>query len=88
MSESAPRTERKRRAGQPRKAPNLVLLEARIRAGLSRQDVGALAGVTSKQVGAIERGEVHNPRPATKTNIARAVKSDVIELFPLKAPRR
>jgi transcriptional regulator with XRE-family HTH domain len=78
MSQSEP----KRRAGHPRPKPNLALLEARIRAGLSRDVLGDLAGISGKQVGLIERGLARRPRPETLTGLAGALKEDVFVLFP------
>lgn len=72
-----------RRAGQPRPRPNLKLLEARMRAGMSREDVGRLAGISEKQVGLIERGVARHPRMKTVAGIAEAVHADVLDLFPI-----
>lgn len=72
----------RRTPGGSRPRPNLQLLEARIRAGLSRDDLGHLAGITGKQVGLIERGVARKSRPDTLTGIARALNEDVFELFP------
>lgn len=77
----------KRRAGQPRPRPNLKLLEARMRAGLSREEAGRLAGITGKQVGLIERGVVKHPWVTTAHALAEAVAVDVCELFPVRGRR-
>lgn len=52
-----------------------------MRAGLSREEVGRLAGITGKQVGLIERGVAKHPRMSTVAGIAEAVHTDVLELF-------
>lgn len=65
-----------------RPKPNLKLFEARIRAGLSRDELGDLAGITGKQVGLIERGVARHSRASTLTGLAAAVNGDVFELFP------
>lgn len=79
------RTAPKRRAGNPRARPNLDLLAARIRAGLSREDLGDLAGISEKQIGLIERGVARHSRPETLSGIARALEKDVFDLFPDRA---
>jgi transcriptional regulator with XRE-family HTH domain len=45
----------------------------RIEKGLSREDVARLAGLSTKQVGLIERGKVRRPREDTMLAVARAV---------------
>jgi transcriptional regulator with XRE-family HTH domain len=65
-----------------RPKPNVKLFEARVRAGLSREELGRLAGITGKQVGLIERGLARRSRETTVTGIADAVNADVFELFP------
>lgn len=80
MTQTGPR----QRAGQPRPKPNLALLEARLAAGLSRADLGALAGVTEKQIGLIERGLARDPRASTVASIATVLDRDVSEIFDLR----
>lgn len=75
-------TEPAKRAGASRGRPNLVMFEARIRAGWSRETLGALAGISAKQVGVIERGEARHSRPETLTAISAALGVDVFVLFP------
>ena len=80
MGQSVP----KRIPGASRPRPNLAMLEARIRAGLTREGLGELAGVTAKQVGLIERGVARRSKPETLVGIATALEADVFELFPEK----
>jgi DNA-binding XRE family transcriptional regulator len=75
-------TESIRRRVGSRPKPNLTLLEARIRQGLSREDLGLMAGISAKQVGLIERGVARRPRVSTLHGIARALEADLFELFP------
>lgn len=72
----------KRTPGGSRPKPNLALLEARIRHGLSRGELGTLSGVSGKQIGLIERGLVRRSRPATLKGVARALEADVFDIFP------
>jgi transcriptional regulator with XRE-family HTH domain len=51
----------------------MELLRMRIEKGLSREDVARLAGLSTKQVGLIERGKVRRPREDTMLAVARAV---------------
>lgn len=74
----------RRQPGGPRPRPNLALLEARIRAGLSRDDLGRLAGVSGKQIGLIERGVARKSRASTLAGISTALEQDVMALFPLR----
>lgn len=76
------RTAPKRRAGQSRPRPNLTLLEARIRADLSREDLGRMAGISAKQVRLIETGAARRSRVSTINALARALDRDVLALFP------
>lgn len=61
--------------------PNLELLKLRIQHGLSREDLGRLAGLSGKQVGLIERGLAVHSREANLKNLADALKVDVLDLF-------
>jgi transcriptional regulator with XRE-family HTH domain len=80
---TTPRTaEGKKRAGQPRTKPNMIMLKARIQKGLTRDALGQLAGLTEKQVGLIERGKVANPHIDTAVGLAEALEVDVLDLFP------
>lgn len=55
-----------------------------MRAGLSREETGRLAGITGKQVGLIERGVARHPRASTVAAIAEAVHCDVLDLFDMR----
>jgi transcriptional regulator with XRE-family HTH domain len=55
-----------------------------MRNGLSRDELGALAGVSAKQIGLIERGVAQRSRPATVVGIAKALEADLFELFPAR----
>lgn len=61
-----------------------------MKAHLSRQALGDMAGVSGKQVGLIERGKVHNPHIETVGNMANALSKvlgqqvDVLDIYPLK----
>lgn len=78
-SQTEPQT---RRAGASRGRPNLTLLQARIRAGMSRADLAHAAGLSEKQVGLIERGVAQHSRAETLAGIAAALDADVFDLFP------
>lgn len=57
----------------------------RIEKGLSRDDVARLAGISTKQVGLIERGKVKRPREDTMLAVARAVgATSPLDLFALE----
>lgn len=84
MSGTTPHRGTNRTPGGSRPAPNLILLEARIRAGLSREDLSRLTGLSRKQIAFIERGKSKNPHVSSKTRIATAVRADVLDLFPLR----
>lgn len=75
-------TEPKRRPGASRGRPNLALVQARIRAGMSREELARASGITAKQVGLIERGVAKRSRPGTLGGIASALDEDVFVLFP------
>jgi len=49
---------------------------------MSREELGAQAGLSYKQVRAIETGQVRRPREVTVTGIADALRVDLVELFP------
>jgi len=49
---------------------------------MSREDLGLAAGVSSKQIGLIERGIARKSRPATLVGIADALDRQVFDLFP------
>ena len=55
-----------------------------MRAGLSREEAGRLAGITGKQVGLIERGVARYPRAETVAALAEAVRADVTDIFNFK----
>lgn len=78
MTQTAP----PRKPGAARPRPNLTLLRARIERGLSRSELADMAGISSKQVGLIERGVARRSREETLKNIATALDSDVLALFP------
>lgn len=80
MERTAPTLIRKR-AGASRPAPNLELLKLRIQAGLSRDDLGRLAGLSAKQIGLIERGVAVHSREHNLKNIADALGVDVLTVF-------
>lgn len=71
-----------RRPGASRGRPNLALFQARMRAGLSRAELGDAAGITGKQVGLIERGVAKRSRAKTLEAIATALDADLFEVFP------
>lgn len=79
MERTAPR-----RAGTSRPKPNMEMLRKRIELGLSREDVGRMAGVTAKQVGLIERGVARRPREDTIAGIAQALEMSPLDLVDLK----
>lgn len=63
----------------------MELLKMRIEKGLSRDDVARLAGISTKQVGLIERGHVRRPREDTMLAVARAVgATSPLDLFALE----
>lgn len=80
LSQTAP----PRRPGGSRPRPNLALFDARMRAGLSREELGHLAGITGKQVGLIERGIARRSRPSTLAGLATALEKDVLDLFAVR----
>lgn len=53
-----------------------------MRSGLSRDELGALAGVSAKQIGLIERGLARRSRPATLVGVAKALEADLFAIFP------
>jgi transcriptional regulator with XRE-family HTH domain len=63
---------------------NKRLLEARIRAGLSRAELAERVGISEKQIGLIERGLVKFPREEAANAIAREVEVDLFDLFPIE----
>jgi transcriptional regulator with XRE-family HTH domain len=63
----------------------MELLRRRIERGLSREDVGRMAGVSTKTVGFIESGQTRRPREDTMLAIARALGAQSpLELFALE----
>lgn len=75
-------SEPSKRPGASRGKPNLKVLQARMRAGMSREGLGDAAGISAKQVGLIERGVARHSRPETLAGIAAALDADVFDLFP------
>jgi DNA-binding XRE family transcriptional regulator len=65
-------------------APNLELWRLRRNAGLSTNDLGALANTTGKTIRACERG--HIPHEEIQKNIAAVFRMTAVELFNAKAP--
>lgn len=55
-----------------------------MRAGLSREKLGELAGISEKQVGLIERGIAKHSRAETLAALAIAVDVDLCDLFDLR----
>lgn len=78
-------TKSSRQPGGKRPVPNLELLKARMQLGLSREEVGDMAGISGKQVGLIERGKARHSRFDTLANLAKAVDRDVLDLFPVSS---
>jgi transcriptional regulator with XRE-family HTH domain len=65
--------------------PNVELMRRRVEKGMSRQDVARMAGLSTKQLGLIERGKVRRPRETTMLAIARAVgAASPLDLFSLE----
>jgi transcriptional regulator with XRE-family HTH domain len=56
----------------------------RIEKGLSRDDVARLAGVSTKQIGLIERGRVRRPRERTMLAVASALGASPLDLFSIE----
>lgn len=87
-------TPTKRTPGGPRPVPNLTLLKLRMRAGLSRDELGELAGISEKQVGLIERGIATHSRADTLANLTAALSArlnediDQFDVFPIRRPGR
>jgi DNA-binding XRE family transcriptional regulator len=82
-------TPNKRAPGGPRPVPNLTLLKLRMQAGLSREDLGHMAGISGKQVGLIERGLATHSRASTHADLTAALAAalnkdvDQLEVFPI-----
>lgn len=74
-------SKRTRTPGGTRPRPNLELLKLRIQQGLSREELGRLAGLSGKQIGLIERGVAVHSREHNLKNVADALGVDVLELF-------
>lgn len=70
-----------RRAGSSRPKPNMEMLRRRIELGLSRDDLGRLAGVSAKQIGLIERGVATHSREHTLAGIAGALNAKPQDIF-------
>lgn len=62
-------------------AENVVA--ARKALGLTQVELAAECDVTQQNISGIERGD-HSPSDALKVRLARALKRDAIELFPLE----
>jgi transcriptional regulator with XRE-family HTH domain len=74
----------KGKPGGSRPRPNLALLEARMKAGLSREELGRLSGVSGKQVGLIERGVAKRSRATTLAAMAGVLEMDLLDLFSIR----
>lgn len=69
---------------RPGGRPNLELLRARINKGYSRAELAHLAGLSTKQIGLIERGKAIHSREATLHAIASVLGEEVVALFPVE----
>lgn len=64
------------------------MLKLRMQRGLSREQLGELAGVSGKQIGLIERGVARHSRAGTLANIAKALEADPLDVFPIERRMR
>jgi DNA-binding XRE family transcriptional regulator len=75
----------KRKPGAARPRPNMEMLKLRIERGLSREDLGRLAGVSTKTIGFIENGQTRRPREDTMLALSRALGArSPLDLFALE----
>lgn len=74
-------------ATRRRRIPNRKLQELRINAGLSPNDLGFQAGISGKQIRAIEAGTV-SPLPRTQFLIAAVFDLLPLDIWPLESQRR
>ena len=65
--------------------PNRELLELRLNAGMSANDLAYRAGISGNSVRLAERG--HTPGPRIQFAIARVLGQQVTELWPLERQR-
>lgn len=71
-----------RKPGASRGKPNLEMVRARLRKGVSREELGRLTGLSYKQIGLIERGIAKYPREENVFAIAEVLEVQVDDLFP------